>query len=385
MKGQVFKIWKQAPNIFCRFEKIFLPHLEEREAKESFCEKNGVFVYEIQDSKIVVYTVFPRNAEINLKGFNIPYPKNNNEGLIANVIHSYSTVRVTLNTYLRALQRLFPDKINETSPTNWWEFFQWKERQAQLQVKINGQGENAKYDLDPGEIAQITIGEEKVSPTPSKSKADKIGVGLSCRNFDILSHEVGHAILDSLSPNLSEFEDLHEAFADLATMFSLLSMMDICDRLVVMTENNLRSDNFLMHFGEQVQRQRDRSLTVTYNRIYNDRSASAPTGKDLYADSMKISIPIYNCIVDAFEVHQQIIMYDPAESLFRVGRHILDIFLYAVCTIDARKYRRDKKQHLKEKMLEYVQLYHAPFDNNYREDLRKIIEKNFSDETLSTQ
>ncbi|CAG8663691.1 12709_t:CDS:2, partial [Cetraspora pellucida] len=70
-----------------------------------------------------------------------------------------------------------------------------------------------------------------------------------CRSLDIVAHEAGHAFLDILQMEwLVEGQTgaLHEAFGDLTTMFTILSMEDMVKLLIDTTNSKLRSaDNFV--------------------------------------------------------------------------------------------------------------------------------------------
>ncbi len=77
-----------------------------------------------------------------------------------------------------------------------------------------------------------------------------------CRCFDIVAHETGHAILDALKPELygvkiGQSGALHESFADLTAIFSVLSQMDLCEEMVAETKGNIRKAKALSAIGEQ--------------------------------------------------------------------------------------------------------------------------------------
>ncbi|CAG8754930.1 1700_t:CDS:2, partial [Racocetra fulgida] len=76
-----------------------------------------------------------------------------------------------------------------------------------------------------------------------------------CRSLDIVAHEAGHAFLDILQIEwLVEGQTgaLHEAFGDLTTMFTILSMNDMVKLLIETTNSKLRSaDNFVAAVGEE--------------------------------------------------------------------------------------------------------------------------------------
>ena len=73
---------------------------------------------------------------------------------------------------------------------------------------------------------------------------NELSVTLSCsdiiytgRSFDIMSHEAGHAILDSLKPHYITSKNpqcgaLHESFGDLTAIFALLESLDMCEAII---------------------------------------------------------------------------------------------------------------------------------------------------------
>ncbi len=78
---------------------------------------------------------------------------------------------------------------------------------------------------------------------------DSIAQGVwTCRSHDIVAHEAGHAVLDSLQPDWKtlrgdqpspENHALHEAFADITCIFSLLDQMDVCEAAMAHTKGSL--------------------------------------------------------------------------------------------------------------------------------------------------
>ena len=79
----------------------------------------------------------------------------------------------------------------------------------------------------------------------------------SCRSWDIVAHETGHAVLDSLQPGWITSTHphtgaLHEAFGDLTSIFSVLDQLDMCELVVAHTKGELGNrHHFLAALGEE--------------------------------------------------------------------------------------------------------------------------------------
>ena len=68
----------------------------------------------------------------------------------------------------------------------------------------------------------------------------------TCRSFDIVAHEAGHAILDALQPGyLSSWHPqtggLHESFGDLTAIFTMLAQMDQCEAIIAESKADLHA------------------------------------------------------------------------------------------------------------------------------------------------
>ncbi|MCY8953216.1 hypothetical protein MOE39_05015 [Bacillus cereus] len=88
-----------------------------------------------------------------------------------------------------------------------------------------------------------------------------------CENFDVLAHEIGHTIKNSVigRPQIqmtNEYRGHHEAFGDLIAIVSTLHFDSVINRLLQNTKGNLFSVNELARIGEL----RDgRSIRIAFN------------------------------------------------------------------------------------------------------------------------
>src|SRR5262249_56989773 len=78
----------------------------------------------------------------------------------------------------------------------------------------------------------------------------------TCRSFDIVSHETGHAVLDGLKPGWimggqpPQTGGLHESFGDLTAIFLALSQMDQVEAVIAPTQSNFHDKTLLSHLSQ---------------------------------------------------------------------------------------------------------------------------------------
>ncbi|MDV9168656.1 hypothetical protein R6V09_00670 [Streptomyces sp. W16] len=79
----------------------------------------------------------------------------------------------------------------------------------------------------------------------------------SAESPDIVCHEMGHAVLDLLNPRLFGVSDpqvyaFHEAFGDISSMFSSLTMDGFCSAVIFDTGGDLKKSSRLSRMAEQM-------------------------------------------------------------------------------------------------------------------------------------
>ncbi|MFN0202200.1 MAG: hypothetical protein ACKVTZ_11805, partial [Bacteroidia bacterium] len=380
INGQLFRMWKQAPQVLNEIgsEEVFLPYFSKKEKPIAYIgtkNEDGETwkMYKLQDNLIQVITKFEKEATFNPKhpeeDTKIKWVKmkdgdfhtTENEYLI-NAIHTFASARIVLNMFLRALQRL--TKIKK------WADFKWG-KSTRLVIKV---GEEANVKEYSHQTHTICFGKEyernvDIPLTPS--------FRYTCRSFDLLAHEIGHAVLYTLRHDIHHGA-LHEAFGDLTAMFALLSRMDVCEKVIVITRGNLTAkDNFLMHFDEHYlhpQDEKPREIETERDTTPTKQVMRGSPSLNLYMLSAEISTAVFVCLVEAFYAHQDAEAYDPAESLFRVGRHIFDILLDAILKSDAQNITKHNSQfeELKKQMKESISLFFSK-DSTYSAQLQDIV------------
>jgi len=117
-------------------------------------------------------------------------------------------------------------------------------------------------------------------------------------NFDVIAHEVGHAILFSLfglpatGPSRADFAPFHEASADLISLLSFLHFDSGMDRLLRHCDGNLLILNELNRIAELVG---DRQIRLASNQ----RRMSEVTA-EIHDQSRPFTGAVFDTVVDAY-------------------------------------------------------------------------------------
>jgi hypothetical protein len=185
-----------------------------------------------------------------------------------------------------------------------------------------------------------------------------------CLDFDVLAHELGHALLYSilgLPPSgrvSSEFLAFHESAADCTAMIALLHFDSVVDDLLHNSRGNLYLPNELNRIGElsATDQLRSASHSLTMDDVPNRRTPPAMlTQEDLHTLGLPLTGVVFDLLVEVFqeflvdggfitreldEMSRQEINAVPAEAVqdgfdrAYAGRH--DAFKAAL--LDARDY-----------------------------------------------
>ena len=86
---------------------------------------------------------------------------------------------------------------------------------------------------------------------------DKLGTLYTCESTEIVSHELGHAVLDFYRPDMwsaayLESAAFHEAFGDFVAMMMDLSHDEFCNYVLQQTNGDLSKKNVLSNLAEQM-------------------------------------------------------------------------------------------------------------------------------------
>lgn len=155
----------------------------------------------------------------------------------------------------------------------------------------------------------------------------------TCRSFDIVAHETGHAVLDGLKPRwiLSsappQTGGLHESFGDLTAIFLALSQMDQVEAAIAQTKADLHDKTFLADMAEQFGLALGR--TNGLRNADNDMTLSE-TGNEVHAISQVFTGAVYDILADIFSYERQPGLEDDAAVLHRVGGYLCSLTMRAL-------------------------------------------------------
>ncbi len=153
----------------------------------------------------------------------------------------------------------------------------------------------------------------------------------TCESFDIVSHEVGHAVLDGLKPHyiesrLPETGALHESFGDITAILSLLEQLDMCEAVIAHSKGDLHSPTFFMRIGEQMGNALGFKMGL---RNADNNLRIDQVTEEIHDLSRVFTGAFFDILVEMFEQEVNLNKYDPAETLFRVGKYMSALVLMA--------------------------------------------------------
>jgi len=296
MAGSKVKIWKQDPSV------------------ESIGIRSSYISTEIQNG--------PADQDIILQGMPhvvgnadkdfIFYPEEN--PLEFDAVHTFTIVRQVLTMLRRALNRM-----QITQNFNWY----WGQEPIQVYPRA-GLDANAYYSRNEKALRFFYF-----HPSGDESKP----LIYTCRSFDIVAHEVGHAALDSLKPEYlskswhPQTGGLHESFGDLTAIFTMLAQMDVCEAIIVESKADLHSKTFFPVLAEQFGEAFGRPMGL--RNADNDLKMS-DVSTEVHDISRVFTGAIYDILADFFELYQDPGLYDQAESLFKVGKYLTSLVIVSI-------------------------------------------------------
>ena len=232
-------------------------------------------------------------------------------------VHTFAVVRQTLTMYQRALAI-----GGAGTPLPWC--WNTAEDTAPLQVFPHGLPNvmNAFYSRA---LASLKFGD--FVPNGSGERI------YTCRSFDIVSHETGHAVLDGLKPgwldagNPPQTGGLHESFGDLTAIFLTLSQLDQCEAVIAQTKARLHDKTFLADIAEQFGLALGRANGL--RNADNDLTLS-DAGAEVHALSQVFTGAVYDILADIFAFERSPGTLDDAALLHRVGDYLRSLVVRAL-------------------------------------------------------
>jgi len=235
-------------------------------------------------------------------------------------VHTFAVVRETINMYQRARGgAILPWQWNSASNTD------------PLSVFPHGlpNTQNAFYQRS---TKSLKFGDFAKPGAPPGTKV------FTCRSFDIVSHETGHAVLDALKPNWlltgnpPQTGGLHESFGDLTAIFLTLSQMDQCEAVIAQTKANLHDKTFLSDLAEE--------FGLALGRPNGLRNADndfklSQVGTEVHAISQVFTGGIYDFLADIFAFEQRPALRDDARVLYEAGQYVASLVLRGIVAAPA--------------------------------------------------
>ena len=296
--GSRVLMWKQDPSVReIGTRKVFLP---------------GIVLAGPRDARIVSGT--PGIAPVSPNAFGDFVTMQGTPQFDA--VHTFAVVRQTLTLYQRALAG-----VSDT-PLPW----QWNSSVDVAPLEIFPHGlpnvMNAYYSR-----AQCCL---KFGDFIPNGQLERV---FTCRSFDIVAHETGHAVLDGLKPqwlladNPPQTGGLHEAFGDLTAIFLSLAQLDQCEAIVAQTRASLHDKTFLADIAEEFGLALGRSNGL--RNADNDITMSQ-AGSQVHALSQVFTGAVYDILADMFSYERAPALLDDAAVLHKVGDYVRSLVLRAL-------------------------------------------------------
>jgi hypothetical protein len=289
-------IWKQDPSVNeIGPRKLFLP---------------GAFVEGPRDARITFGRPGIAPVSPNAFGDFIMAPDTDQ----FDAVHTFAVVRLTLTMYQRVLSR-----ADQAAPLPW----AW----------------NSGHDTDPLQVFPHGLPNVMNAYYSRNDRALKFGDFVpngsdarifTCRSFDIVSHETGHAVLDGLKPKWIQNSappqtgGLHESFGDLTAIFLALSQFDQVEAVIAQTKADLHDKTFLADMAEQFGLALGRPNGL--RNADNDLKLSE-TGNEVHAISQVFTGAIYDILADIFSFERAPGLRDDALVLHSVAGYLCSLVL----------------------------------------------------------
>lgn len=232
-------------------------------------------------------------------------------------VHSFAVVRLTLTMYQRVLSR-----ADQGAPLPW----AWNNSRNTEPLEVFPHGlpnvMNAYYSRNDRAL--------KFGDFVPSGGLERV---YTCRSFDIVAHETGHAVLDGLKPKWilnsapPQTGGLHESFGDLTAIFLALSQFDQVEAVIAQTKADLHDKTFLADMAEQFGLALGRPNGL--RNADNDLKLSE-TGNEVHAISQVFTGAIYDILADVFSFERAPGLRDDAAVLHNVSGYLCSLVLRAL-------------------------------------------------------
>lgn len=303
LKTSLTKIWKKDPS-------------ESQLGFETLCMVGG-----IQNG--------PQTADINIVGMPAEVTGDKNGNFLFepsdhknfDACHTLAVVQMVLDMYRRSMARL-----GDVKPLNW----EWGDDPKISVHPHAGVLENAYYDRQKKEIKFFYFTAESGETI------------YTCRALDVVAHETGHAVLDSIKPGFMESWNpqtggFHEAFGDITAIHLMFTNSEICHDVIVKSRLDLNNKNaFFTEMGEQF------GLAIGMKHglrnADNDLKMSDIQGNEVHALSQVFTGAYYNILAAVFpgEFRANMKTETPEQTLYRVTDELRAVLIQAVINAPAK-------------------------------------------------
>jgi hypothetical protein len=233
-------------------------------------------------------------------------------------VHTFTVVRMTLTMYQRALA------VGNSLATLPWQWNSASNADAITVAPRHSNMMNAYY-MRSSKLLAFGFFPKPGAPAPQP-------MVYTCRSFDIVSHECGHAILDGLRPQWlaanapPQTGALHEAFGDLTAIFLTLSQFDQVEAIVAQTKSNLHDKTFLSDLAEE--------FGLALGRANGLRNADndfklSQVGTEVHSLSQVFTGAIYDVLADIFASERNSLR-DDALTLYDRAAYLLSLLLRGI-------------------------------------------------------
>jgi hypothetical protein len=147
-----------------------------------------------------------------------------------------------------------------------------------------------------------------------------------------VAHVTGHAVLDALRPEYGDDPSLqssaiHEAFADLTIVLAKLAQMSQCEAIITASRGTLHTSVLAPHLAFPY-------VAARHGCTYVPPRATSPEPwrpetQSVAEQAQVLTGAVCDILVDFYQDYCLPHLYDPAESLFRVGKHVTGLLLEA--------------------------------------------------------
>jgi hypothetical protein len=234
-------------------------------------------------------------------------------------VHTFAVVRETLTMYQRALA------VGSVPAALPW---QWNTPTVPDPVQLfprHSNMQNAFYSRT-GKLLAFGFFPKPGAPAPAPTI-------FTCRSFDIVAHETGHAVLDGLKPNWilptnpPQTGALHESFGDLTAIFLALSQLDQVEAVIAQTKANLHNRTFLTDLAEEFGLAL--GLPFGLRNADNDLKLSQ-VGNEVHALSQVFTGAIYDVLADIFAFERKPALRDDAVTLHATAQYVISLVLRGI-------------------------------------------------------